>query len=648
MAQILNIVLDNNEAPSNNKKIELSGSTNSNHLIYLELNLWTACLTNHPNLYTGDTSYPCLLSASTLEVTTGVIGDYLIWWRWNSTDGDIILTSSNQGNSDGNVSHPFENIPVPGGLLYPVIQYIYIDDYKYTIDGDGRYSPDLVNCLPPVKINDMECNNGTNPIEQPNYSHGINYNYISSLPDNSSRTITFLLNSGGTTKYFAWNFRGYTIPDTLKISYSGSSNDVLSYWKVGTQSNTTNYTLSPKQYNTSNNFKSISNLSANTYVNGDYLKIELTPNPDNINTNWDLYMKCITGNTFDFNCTTFPYGWNIIDSSITPTMILVTGSTQCSYEVTFNNKSGSTFLDSDFHKYFTYSPFSLENNYNINLENNINKIRLYNYTNYELSYIQFNSITNYCSGATGSISIIYTGNTIELSFSHETDYLKHKNSYNSLISNANMTNYTTDNTDINHYKRITLNAVSGTSCGDTNWRRDVKFHINSPILFEDSIKKITIELSGTTNGVIQENCNNLYSKADDLSRTGFTTYTTTPDFPWLTNVMAINPFSGTYIPSPTITIQTGITTYHGLYIHPTIVNNVCTLSDWWYYTGNTGSDAFNPPVSSQYHMIYKFRVKAEITDMEDPLNNWKLYSGLETSTNNTNNNGPGPWVQIYP
>lgn len=628
--------------------LEYSGSSNSQHLLYLlDIVVYSGCSLYDPYFYsTGTTA--SLLSCGNLVSDLASVGNYVIEWHLNSTGGTTVLVSGNSGNTDASIEvyHSFTNVPVPGGTLYPVIKYVYLDGYKYSsiynFWDSSRYSPDLINCLSPVIVSDMTCYNGT--LINQDYTHTINYDYSNMNLSQSTRSFNFILNTGGTTKYFAFDFVGYQVPDTIKITYSGSTIQELAYWTVGSDnSNITNYTSTPKKYgygpfNVYNHLKMLCNYSAITYTTGDYLKIDITPNSATTNTNWQLYMTCMTGSTFSsaFNCDNFPYGTNIINTGST-SMTFITGDT-CYYELKLNLMSGNTnFYNSDFYKYISYQSISNLSNYDGNMTYITTRLAAPStgYTVYAAGgYGNCQSLNNYM---TSSLS----GNNITLTFQDNNDYLLYKNSYFSTTGNSWMNNYTSDILDPNYYKVLSLNIISGISCGDTQSYGYAYFHYSSPVTFNDISKIITITMSGATNGFTSGiSCNNAYFWGEWCKNI----CTINSNLNVTTNITYQYPFGyGIFMSQPSYnTLETSKEFYHIYTVHPTVLNNVCYLSNPWCFNSGGSSIYFANYTAGNYCM-FKALFKVEITNSADPINNYKIYSGIDYSTGL-----PTDYYQIYP
>lgn len=619
----------------------------SEHLIYLSEIIFHKCLDVSPYFSTtGYTDYPCLLTAGILMTSgTASIGNYVIEWHVNSITGNTTLISGVGSDPDIMQINPFANVPVESGNLFPVIRYIVLDGIKYwSTSGHttGQYSPDLVDCLDPIYVLPMTCYNGNNPAPGgttdsigSGYTHQLHYYYTQTNLIQSGRTINFVLNTGGTTKFLAWYFNtSTTISDSIKITYMNSASTsmgVLNYWVVGGNVPSTNTGTTPGRYKDSifgadYYLQAITNLSGITYNNGDYLKIEILPGMTlNNNTNWDLYLKCM--NSFD--CTNFPNGYNILNSN--PSTYGMTGSTtggMCFYDFKFRTMSGYTITD--FFKYLSIPSFN--NNYTNPTANVITTQRFYLYTSYNPSNTTF---VQTCTLQNGTTSIIKNGTGVTLTFTNLTDYNYYKNSYYTVIGNANISgNYTSDPTNINHYKNIVLYIRSATTCGDVFTDYPISFdYTGSTVTFEDIYKRITIGMVANTNGVTEVTCDSKHSSIDEMiNQVNLASNLNWPS----TNVRITNPFYGRYITGPYYYNDTEIEYSKFYNIYPIFFSGVCNLSsysNWFFITGNTGVST-NPSNLNSYtgqYVYFKYRVKVTITKTTDPENNWKFYNGLNSN-----------------
>ena len=627
-------------APSVNQnhpdELKETPESGTNHLVYMvdPANLYKMCETYHFYFTsTGATNYPCLLTIGALSATTScTIGNYIIEWHLNSIEGSVVLTCGvgTDPNYPGMVQVPFTNQPVPGGVLYPVIVYIYVNGDKYTSypDPNARYSPDLKTCISPISVFDLNCYNGgqgsTPSLSQ--YSHWISYNYTTSSPNQASRELSFVLNTGGTTQYFAWWFAGYYYADKVKISYirkADMTETVLDYWNIGQTATPTDYTTTPKKW-ANQYFQFVTNLTGITYNNGDYLKINITPNESNPLTNWDIYFKC----KGSFNCISPPVGWNYPD---TGTTVVTSGSSSssCYFTLSFNSLSGYNWTLSDFYSYYTNNSNTM---YGIGTASytpttDTMSGTLYRYSGYTTHY---NSYTSTCTVYSDIYTIQKTGSILTLTFNSSTDYNLYKSSFDYCSGLTSMSGYTSDNTDLNHYKFYLFYAArSGLTCGDGQQERNFTFHYSSPINWDSTGKTIGIQLTNTTNGIAEIQCNNIHSNIDSwISQVNSSI--SQSNFTWTSiKLGGLKPFGcfSSQLGPYTYVNETEKEFYYYIYANATLVNNVCSLTSWY----SSGSNYY----------LYKCRFKVKITNTSDPLNNYELYHGLDS------NGYPSTYTLIY-
>lgn len=636
-------------APSVNQnhpdELKETPESGTNHLVYMidPANLYKMCETYHFYFTsTGATNYPCLITIGALSATTScTIGDYVIEWHLNSIEGSVVLTSGvgTDPNYPGMVQIPFTNQPVPGGVLYPMIVYIYVNGDKYTSypDPNARYSPDLKTCINPISVFDLNCNNGSQGSITPpspynsTYTHAISYNYTTSQPNQASRELSFVLNTGGTTKYFCWFFNGYYYADKVKVSYIRKSDmyeTILDYWNIGTTATPTDFTSTPKKWG-GQMFQFVTNLTGITYNNGDYLKINITPNESNPLTNWDIYFKC----KGDFNCITAPIGWNYPDTGTT-SMVSGTTSGQCYYRLTFNSLSGYNWTLSDFYKYYVYNTNTMYGSGSASYTPATDSISctLYIYTGHTLYSVP--GMNTSCTVYSDIYTISKTGNLLTFTFNSSTDYNTYKSSFDTIFNNTGMSGYTSDNTKFNHYKFFYVYMRSGTTCGDGQTERYLYFHYSSPITWDEPNKTFSITLTNTTNGITETNCNTAHSTIDSYISI-VTSSINLPDYTWSSiKLGGASPFGGiSMFETPNIYYnETEKEFYWYILAYPDIVNNVCSLTGWytsgWYTSGG-------------YSYLYKCRVKIKITNTSDPVNNYELYHGLDS------NGAPTTYTLIY-
>jgi len=587
-------------------EIEETTNTGKTYLVdpYAE---YTMCADVNPYWdYTGVTSFPCLLTIhNLLSGNTGhIIGNYVIEWHLNSVNGTIVLISGNSGNTDSSIQvwHPFDSIPVSGGILYPVIKYMYVNTgsgfVKYTSlpTSGALYSPDLLTCLDPISILDLTCYNGGS---FGNYTQQVSYYYDSQNPSplESTKVMTFQLNSGGTTKYFAWLFNPYTVADTYSISYMRSNGfeiplESYSYYL---------YKVTPLEWL--------------GYLSGDYLKLTVTANAGNINTYWLLQMKCMSG----FTCPSLPNGFNSVDlTSLSLTYTSASGSA-CYFTANFNMLATASLGDfstyvSNSYIYTSGDPY------------------FYWGTGYTISTAV--SVATTCSTQNNTLSVVKVGTGVTFTFQNSTDYSYYKSSLIAATGNTNIQNYTSDNTQVNYYKYLWcyLRLSQSNTCGDDNTYFSIYWHPSSDVVYNDSNKTIYIGLRQSTLGVTSESCNNKYTYANSVVGTSNITYNQ-GNWSYTTSIKNSVPFGSYYLAYNS--------TQHEL---ETIYSKYC----WIYkpYTENIGC-SFPAPwyVTSNYYRAEVFYLKFVITDDSStsaPPNNFEVYSGL-----NYDGYLSGSWSLIY-
>jgi len=276
------------------------------------------------------------------------ITDYVIEWYGPGVGSTTVAFTSGYGSDylgDYLYAHPLTGssaVPVVSGVYTPIIQKIKINGTEYT---------DL-NCFnsTTVDVDALTCDNGS-PTDVPQYSHKLSFSAITNVTPQPVTT-TFILDP--LKPYFAFRFVGEEIYDTLKITFYGSNYQdpiVVEYVSLGDDLPQSDFRLItlPKlaktvSYGINSNYSKVLNLSNFTVNNGDYLEVEVIPNPINNNTSWKFYCECLE--TFDCNVcydTNINSPLKIIESSINIT------TNPCGLSNLTFNFSGCP--DSDIYKY---------------------------------------------------------------------------------------------------------------------------------------------------------------------------------------------------------------------------------------------------------------------------------------------------------
>jgi hypothetical protein len=316
-------------------------------------NLFGIQLTNFSSTTISQIIAGLLVSSVGADIT-----DYVIDW-YGPDDNTTIAFTSGFGTLFGpyQQTHPFNRISSPGYYV-PMIRQIRINGINYSKTGGTGFVQANIDCLEnqTVEVFPSKCSgNRVEPVYYyPDYT---NYYFSDTAAYNTppeSLSLGFDLDIN--SNYFAWQFRAYSVSDTIKITFHGGNYPtpiVLEYYTIGSDYTNINVSVIPKtiKVDSNNFFKKVINLSNFLRTENDYLIIEVTPNPSISRTNWELYFKCLPS----FNCQTCldslaPY--KFIDSSVS------INSLGCNIYKLNANLSGCTnsvLYGSDIYKYITYT-----------------------------------------------------------------------------------------------------------------------------------------------------------------------------------------------------------------------------------------------------------------------------------------------------
>lgn len=295
------------------------------------------------------------LDGPALTATTGIIGDYKINWRLNSTTGEIVFVSGVGNDPTLQVQHPFINEVVQSGTLYPTIEYIFIDGNRITseLEEDVLYSPELLSCLSPVIIDNITCDTILN--NNSTYSFQLSYNNTTSVQQNKNRIFNYYIDA--TANYLAWGFQAGIIADGLKLYYCTTANPsgvLIENYITGRDSTfgvsldlltdlePIDYPNNPKivPFITILNFfplRQVTDLTSFAYTSGDFIRVEIIGSvydPTNNNTNWTFSCTCLNTFSKTFNNLAF----SELDNTFTPTISFNLGLdvfTNCTYQVNY-------------------------------------------------------------------------------------------------------------------------------------------------------------------------------------------------------------------------------------------------------------------------------------------------------------------------
>lgn len=613
---------------------------------------YTVCETNVQGA-TITTSGYSKISCGVLQLSSGVLGNYAIEWRLNAVDGEILFVSGNSDNTDNLISavHPFVDEIVPGGTIYPVIKYVYVDGVRYDgyYDGGPNYSPDLRLCLTSTLVDSLNCDNGG----VGTYSHSFTYNHIN--PNGSaSRTFVFDIPNDGSEKYFAFYFYGDEVVDMLKV-YSvlegivdttthliGTAVGISQSGKGLITSGDNLYVAGENNYRERySGYKYVINL---TGVNCTYLKIEVTSSVDNVSnpaTIWQLYLKCLSGWT---SCDQYIVntGWTTTDIS---NLTLSWDATNCRYVFTLNPTSPLS-IDSMYNNYITNIPFGSYNSSSGNSNSLWIDFKNKGYPN----WVNLNT-TCYQLQDTVTYQKISAQQKLRISFTNVNDFNYYKSSYESTMANSNMISVTDDNTSLNYYKLIYFNQdFRDINCvEDGSTYRSLIFHAGSYVYFNNVSGNYYMDIythTNTsdptnlhlphyplTNGLTPDACGDVYSTANGFVSVGNTLYNLA-DFTDTTKFINTSPFAGYYM---TTGYTSGTTAYghYGLDFSKIAVDEVCPSFKGSGYDSNCFDTTGNYYVDTAYR-FYKFGVKCILTGADktngNSVNSYDVYRIINPTT----------------
>lgn len=528
------------------------------------------------------------LSVGNLASNGCTVGNYVIDWYLDSVSPSNLQFTTGKGpDTDIEVQHPFTGnsaIPVIGGVYIPIIRYVYLNNILYSSDTypEAIISPDLETCLPEITVVDPSCDNGG--IAQ--YSH--NFSYIANTNfSNATRTLKF--NYTIDDLYLAYQFKGFTVSDRIKITHINALavETVLEDVVIGNDINITNYLVTPKLVKELNYVKGI--VEFPTFVAGSYVRIEITPSylqPSNQNTSWELGLKCLE----DFDCTCSDIGVininniDCVDGGCSDT-IFVSEPLVCSYDLNYIGTLQQQITSQ--HSYS--STFQC----NLSILNN------------PISCVQLDGI----------LTLTHTATQLIYSFSSNVDYLIFKTAYFALPSPTNCNNPTS----LDYYKIVRGNIrISQTTCGDSQSFYYPAFHQCNIPVFNDSLRTITwsttlsitnqypIVPCVTCGGTIDSFISQINSTNAPIS------------FVQTTRVRDTNPFSFLFLNPPiatggNITEDRATTFLYREQLLPTSIRE-CTFLDNCSFT------------SGQYTTFNFGYITTTITNINDMCNNFEVYN----------------------
>ena len=471
-------------------------STNCCVDITLESN--DLCNTYNLNFDVYDTQTVSQIVAGNLIGDNVDITDYIINWYGPGSGSTELSFTSGYGTEFTDIgwdlTHPLTGNSSPiveAGVYTPVIDRVVIDGNTFTLTGAPDTYIANLDCFTSaeVTVDAIKCDNGNLPPGSI-YSHLFQFNNVSVGNPPLGLSASFELSSS--TNYIAWQFRGYSIDDTLKMTFYGSQYNyvplVIENVKIGAGSFSTNVLVgtNPKIVNYASFVRKVTCLTAFTINEGDYVTINITPNNINNNTIWDFNLKCLES----FDCTTcYDQYENSLAKIITATTTSFLQSCgRSSLILPTNVCSLSSFSQSDTAKYFvqTTESATCKNTFLQGLNSaggnglSFSSITCgVQFDYYQQMICDSPTTTTY----TFEKSLSQNGEGfISFSFNNISDFQHYYNSYLYIMSFINASN---DNTQVSYYKnfklRIPNNSNPNLQCGDTTPPLEYRIHHTSQV-----------------------------------------------------------------------------------------------------------------------------------------------------------------------
>jgi hypothetical protein len=537
------------------------------------------------------------LSCGILTGSCQTITDYVIHW-YGPNDTTTLAKRTGFGSvfsGEYDIPHPFlgiSAIPLTEGVYTPIIQKVIVSGLTFSNTGGTNSILFDGDCFPTTTIEPLTCFNRTNTKTQ-YWASGYNHNLIfSSQSQGTPQPVSSTYVLSPTTKFIAWKFLGKQVPDTFKLSFSGSSyggNIIgLENWVIGVDNNTFQFTptVISKSAQTINYFTKITCLTGLTINPGDKLNIDVIP--AEANTDWELLITCLD----NFNCNSCSYTnpYKIIGSTITG----ITGDCQTYVKFSLSACSLNTLYSEDYFKYYDTS------NSGSYIYQNFNKIwspqlgRFDDIFSLNSPQLQYNSDplfyynTYVCTNTKNSFgSIICKTDPNDVTYrktfltngkgvfgvtGSSTVISTHYNSWISALNFSNGLGGSTDNTNLGYYRYFTWYFPKPNhplNCGDQSGYSSVNIHPTSIVstgttstgnyFFNITADTITKGLNFSTCdiGCISNIDTNIFQV--NSSSTGVTSFnqyfSANTDFGWY-GIYYSNPFSVlTWMTASTTTIS---------------------------------------------------------------------------------------------
>lgn len=433
-------------------------------------NLCETCDLNF-NFYSASTTGRLVVGRLTGSCQSNIT-DYKINWYVNGESSPRYTSGFGTQYQPYSYIHPLTGTSAPmvvEGSYIPVIDKVKINGVSFSSENiPGSVKAEL-NCFDDIGIyvTGFTCSNGTST--DPLYTHEIRYSGASQgqapIPSNASFKLT------PATKFFAWKFKGYAIPDKFKLTLIASAYSepiLLEYFEIGGDLPSNQFGLYyPQSADTSDFFVKVTSLSGLTINNGDRIEIEVTPNPNYPATSWDFYFKCLD----TLNCNLPDIDGRLFLNSVTG----ITGS--CNTIQIQAKYSGLTTSQYNSYDTLKYYPVGNGNMSTFNGQISFSTPTLYN-TNLICSAEQ-PSFPGVCTQAGSPITYEKSPGLFKITYSDQTIFSLDYNIIKTRLNNLINPIYSGDPTNISYYSWLIIKypiVTPTTVCSDSLTYRQLYVH----------------------------------------------------------------------------------------------------------------------------------------------------------------------------
>lgn len=563
-------------------------------------------------------------SLSVLSVGNLLGGDcefeeYVIDWYRN---GEHALVSGVGSDPDIQAYHPFlglASIPVLPGTWVPIVRYVVIDgEVIFSVPKKCKsWCADLSNLPVIIVVSPLDCDSTSYPV---NSGYSYRLSYVSSQDFSmAERLVLFNLPTDLSAKYFAFTFNGALVADKIEIFFKEESSPLTS-WIIGTNhSYPANYSEMP--YVHRNGFIDFI-LTLPEYAPGDYLIIKITPSvfEFNVNTNWQLDIKCL--GDVDFEC---DYTTKYMQQINSVSMLRNSGA--CRVELTITMEEFFGVLGPS-HPMYMMSRYGGLRGISSGSSLQVPALKQYvlskDYTK-NVQSISGSGALNPTSlvNASALVYITKVGALTTIQCSNINDYNAIKDGYDAVQLTPIVTTFENDNTSLKYYRFYVMYLRETlTSCGDTYTQAfTAYFHLNSTFVFDDVNMKVEITSVEIVLGITPEECDGSYSLANTYANSYINTYHNLADYSITTICRQKSPLGYVMGPSGVVNLPAPYQVFmYGTYINH-LVETPCSPIPM-FCNGGYPHDL--------YQIFYHYYLRVEFTD--DPWEeNYLIKCGLTSS-----------------